>query len=418
MVRCGQTWLGPHRTIRALSICIRPDQRTPARRRISFTQQELRSRPKPRARDLGLPFEGKTGKYNSITDVSGVEVGYTTLIDGEGRLRVGKGPVRTGVTAILPRGKRNHPSPIWAGQYNLNGNGEMTGTHWINDAGYFISPVIITNTNSVGMAHHATVGWMIDRYKGFFQDDHGFTYPVIAETYDGLTNDICGRHIREEHVLAALDSAVSGPIQEGNVGGGTGMATYEFKGGTGTASRIVRIGNTDYTIGVLVQSNFGQRTELTILGVPVGKYFLDNAVITEIMKHETGSIIVVIGTDLPLMPIQLRRIAKRASIGIGRTGTHGGHYSGDIFLAFSIANDVGLPNPSSRQPSTYTLDYVNDHYFDDTYAAVVQAIEEAVINAMIAAEAMTTVKPTGYTLEAIDHERLKEIMRQHNRLKE
>ena len=373
---------------------------------------------KPRARDLGLPFEGKTGKYNSITDVSGVEVGYTTLIDGEGPLRVGKGPVRTGVTAILPRGKRDHPSPIWAGQYNLNGNGEMTGTHWINDVGYFISPVIITNTNSVGMAHHATIGWMIDRYKGFFQDDHGFTYPVIAETYDGLTNDICGRHIKEEHVLAALDSAVSGPIREGNVGGGTGMATYEFKGGTGTTSRIVRIGNTDLTIGVLVQTNFGQRTDLTILGVPVGKHFPDNAVISEIMDHETGSIIVVIGTDLPLMPIQLRRIAKRASIGIGRTGTPGGHYSGDIFLAFSTANDVGLPRTSSKQPATYELDYVNDHYFDNIYAAVVQAIEEAVINAMIAAEAMTTVKPAGFTLEAIDHERLKEIMRQYNRLKE
>ena len=380
--------------------------------------EKKRKATKPRARDLGLPFEGKTGKYNSITDVSGVEVGYTTLIDGEGRLQVGKGPVRTGVTAILPRGKRDHPSPIWAGQYNLNGNGEMTGTHWINDVGYFISPVIITNTNSVGMAHHAAIGWMIDRYKGFFQDDHGFTYPVIAETYDGLTNDICGRHIKEEHVLAALDSAVSGPIREGNVGGGTGMATYEFKGGTGTTSRIVRIGNTDLTIGVLVQTNFGQRTDLTILGVPVGKHFPDNAVISEIMEHETGSIIVVIGTDLPLMPIQLRRIAKRASIGIGRTGTPGGHYSGDIFLAFSTANDVGLPRTSSKQPATYELDYVNDHYFDNIYAAVVQAIEEAVINAMIAAEAMTTVKPAGSTLEAIDHERLKEIMRQYNRLKE
>ncbi|UCD81725.1 MAG: P1 family peptidase, partial [Desulfobacterales bacterium] len=202
-----------------------------------------------------------------------------------------------------------------------------------------------------------------------------------------------------------------------NVGGGTGMATYEFKGGTGTASRVVSLGNTDYTIGALVQSNFGQRADLTILGVPVGRYFPDNAVISEIMEHEAGSIIVVIGTDLPLMSIQLRRIAKRAAIGIGRTGTPGGHYSGDIFLAFSIANDVGLPGVSSKQPSTYSLECVNDHFFDAIYAAVVQAIEEAVINAMIAAEPMTTVKPTGYTLEAINHDRLKEIMRQHNRLK-
>ena len=369
---------------------------------------------KPRARDLGLSFEGKPGTFNSITDVGGVEVGFKTIIEGEGPVEVGKGPIRTGVTAILPRGKRNKPSPIWAGQFNLNGNGEMTGTHWINEAGYFISPICITNTHSVGIAHHATVGWMIDQYKDFFQEGHAWAMPVIAETYDGLTNDICGRHIQENHVLSAIDSAAIGFIREGNVGGGTGMLTYEFKGGTGTSSRLVQIGNEEYTVGVLVQSNFGSRKDLKILGVPVGRHMPENAVLSEIDMHETGSIIVIIGTDLPLLPIQLRRIAKRGAIGIGRTGTPGGNYSGDIFLAFSIANDIGLPNMHGEQTSSYALNFINDHYLDDIYNATVQAIEEAVINAMIAAESMTTVKPAGLTVAAIDHNQLKQIMKQYN----
>jgi len=371
---------------------------------------------KPRARDLGLPFEGNTGKFNAITDVPGVEVGFTTLIEGEGPVQVGKGPIRTGITALLPRGKRSNPSPIWAGHFNLNGNGEMTGTHWINEAGYFISPICITNTHSVGIAHHATVGWMIDQYKSFFQKGHAWAMPVIAETYDGLTNDICGRHIKEEHVLAALNCAKSGAIPEGNVGGGTGMQTYDFKGGTGTSSRLVNIGSEEYTVGVLVQSNFGSRKNLSILGVPVGKHMPENAVISELTGHETGSIIVIIGTDLPLLPIQLRRIAKRAAIGIGRTGTPGGHYSGDIFLAFSIANDAGLPSFTSEKQATNKLIYMDDHNFDDVYVATVQAIEEAIVNAMVAATSMTTIKPAGYTFEAIDHNRLIETMRMYNRL--
>ncbi|MBE9544255.1 MAG: P1 family peptidase [Proteobacteria bacterium] len=379
----------------------------------------MNARPaKPRARDLGLPFEGKPGFFNSITDVGGVEVGFKTIIEGEGPVEVGKGPIRTGVTAILPRGKRNKPSPIWAGQFNLNGNGEMTGSHWINEAGYFISPICITNTHSVGIAHHATVGWMIDQYGDFFQKGHAWAMPVIAETYDGLTNDICGRHVKEKHVLAALNSADSGPVLEGNVGGGTGMVTFEFKGGTGTSSREIRIGADDYTIGALVQSNFGIRKDLNILGVPVGKHWPENAVVSEITGHETGSIIVIIGTDLPLLPIQLRRIAKRAAIGIGRTGTAGGNYSGDIFLALSIANDIGLLNMGGEQPVTYALNYINDHYFDDIFGATVQAIEEAIINAMIATESMTTIKPAGYTVEAIDHNKLRAIMKKYNRLNE
>jgi D-aminopeptidase len=371
---------------------------------------------KPRARDLGLPFDGVTGKLNAITDIAGVEVGFTTLIEGEGAVEVGQGPIRTGVTAILPRGKRNKPSPIWAGQFNLNGNGEMTGTHWINEAGYFVSPICITNTHSVGMVHHVTVGWMIDQYRSFFQNDHGWAMPVIAETYDGLTNDICGRHLKEEHVLNALHSAASGFVAEGNVGGGTGMITYEFKGGTGTSSRRVKIGSEDYTVGILVQSNFGARKDLNILGVPVGKHWPENAVNSEINAHETGSIIVIIGTDIPMLPIQLRRLAKRGAIGIGRTGTAGGNYSGDIFLAFSVANDIAWPSMHGDQPAAYALDFINDHYFDDIYRAVVQAIEEAVVNAMIAAESMTTVKPAGYTVEEIDHDQIKEIMKRYNRL--
>jgi D-aminopeptidase len=371
---------------------------------------------KPRARDLGLPFDGVTGKLNAITDIAGVEVGFTTLIEGEGAVEVGQGPIRTGVTALLPRGKRNKPSPIWAGQFNLNGNGEMTGTHWINEAGYFVSPICITNTHSVGMVHHVTVGWMIDQYRSFFQNDHGWAMPVIAETYDGFTNDICGRHLKEEHVLNALHSAASGFVAEGNVGGGTGMITYEFKGGTGTSSRRVKIGSEDYTVGILVQSNFGARKDLNILGVPVGKHWPENAVISEINAHETGSIIVIIGTDIPMLPIQLRRLAKRGAIGIGRTGTAGGNYSGDIFLAFSVANDIAWPSMHGDQPAAYALDFINDHYFDDIYRAVVQAIEEAVVNAMIAAESMTTVKPAGYTVEEIDHNQLKVIMKRYNRL--
>jgi D-aminopeptidase len=363
-----------------------------------------------------LPFEGRTGQFNNLTDIAGVEVGFTTLIEGEGELQIGKGPIRTGITVILPYGKQTKPSPVWAGQFSLNGNGEMTGTHWINDAGYFIGPVCITNTHSVGMVHHAVTGWMINQYKDIFIEDHGWALPVVAETYDGMTNDICGRHIKEDHVLSAIASAKSGPIEEGNVGGGTGMQTYEFKGGTGSSSRIITIGGKEYTIGALVQSNFGARKDLKILGVPVGKHMPENAVISETVGNETGSIIVIVGTNLPLSPIQLQRIAKRSAIGIGRTGTPGGHYSGDIFLAFSTGNEAEISGISSSQPFLCSMEYINDHYFDDIYDAVVQSVEESVINAMIAAESMNTIKPAGKTLDAIDHEKLKDILKHYNRL--
>nr|WP_260842008.1 P1 family peptidase [Siminovitchia fortis] len=282
------------------------------------------------ARDLGLPFPGVTGTYNAITDIPGVEVGFSTVIDGEGPVDIGRGPIRTGVTAILPRGKKERMQPIWAGFYGLNGNGEMTGTHWINDGGYFLSPICLTNTHSVGIAHHATVKWMINQYEEQYRDEHLWAMPVIAETYDGVLNDINGQHIQEEHVMAAIQSAESGPVAEGNVGGGTGMICYEFKGGTGTSSRVVNIGGEPYAVGALVQANHGIRDWLTILGVPVGEHLSEN----KVLSAEQGSIDVIIGTDIPMLPHQLKRVAKRAAIGIGRNGTPGGNDSGDISLAF------------------------------------------------------------------------------------
>ena len=368
---------------------------------------------KQRARELGLPFEGTSGACNAITDVPGVEVGYSTIIRGDGILETGKGPVRTGVTAILPRGKQAAMHPVWAGFYSLNGNGEMTGMHWVEDAGYFLSPVCITNTHAVGITHHAVTKWMIKQYGEQFNQLHQFAMPVVAETYDGVLNDINGQHVREDHVYAAIQGAVSGPIAEGNVGGGTGMIAYGFKGGTGTSSRIVPIDGTAYHVGVLVQANHGVRDWLNIAGVPVGKHLRPPLG----SNKELGSIIVVIGTDIPMLPHQLRRVAKRAAIGIGRNGTVGGNNSGDIFLAFSVANPMDIPQISG---SNLMMAYTNDEAFDPIYEAVCQAVEESVVNAMLAAESMSVVKPTwrynpGDLVEAIDHEQLIQVMRLYNR---
>ena len=371
---------------------------------------------KARARELGLPLDGHPGAHNAITDVPGVEVGFCTLARGSGELEVGKGPVLTGVTAILPRGKQDRFSPVWAGHFNLNGNGEMTGTHWINDAGYFTSPVCITNSHSVGMVHHSTVKWMVQQYSSQFLEGHGWALPVIAETYDGLTNDICGLHITEKHVFEALESASGGPVAEGNVGGGAGMQTYEFKGGTGTSSRLINLQGSDYTVAALVQSNFGARHECKLCGVPVGKHITENAIITEMLGHEQGSIIVVIATDVPLLPNQLSRLAKRGAMGIARTGSPGGHYSGDIVLAFSVANEFDFPGIGGDNPLHYQMESINDHFIDTVYEAAVQSVEEAIINAMLAAESVPTVKPPGLVLEAIDHDRLKALMREYNRI--
>lgn len=364
---------------------------------------------KKRARDIGLPFPGLSGEYNAITDVPGVEIGFTTIIEGEGPVQIGKGPIRTGVTAILPRGKKNSMQPIWAGFYSLNGNGEMTGVHWVNDAGYFLSPICITNTHSVGMAHHATTKWMINHYGEQFSNEHLWSMPVIAETYDGVLNDINGQHISEEHVLSAINNAKTGPVAEGNVGGGTGMICYEFKGGTGTSSRVVNIDGQTHHIGVLVQANFGLREWLTILGVPVGKHMMKE----KLLDKEQGSIIVIIGTDIPMLPHQLRRVAKRAAIGIGRSGSPGGNSSGDIFLAFSTANEMEIPQSSTEK---LKMEFVNDEVFDPIYEAVCQAVDESVVNSLIAAEMMTTVKPYGQKVEAIDHQELLKIMKDYNRI--
>jgi D-aminopeptidase len=364
---------------------------------------------KIRARDLGLDFSGETGPENTITDVPGILVGYSTIVEGDGELQQGKGPIRTGVTAILPRGRDTEPHPVWSGFYALNGNGEMTGTHWIEDGGYFTGPVCITNTHSVGIVHHAAVRWMIDTYAGRWRDNHLWAMPVVAETYDGMLNDINGQHVTENHALAALDSAISGPVSEGNVGGGTGMVCYDFKGGTGTSSRRIDIEGESFTVAALVQANHGRRPLLSILGVPVGRHLTENTLLS---VSELGSIIVILATNAPMMPHQLQRLAKRAAIGIGRGGSPGGNNSGDIFLAFSTANEMPLPQLSSSHRS---FNYINDEAFDPVYLAAVESVEESVINALVAAEDMMTLRPPGLICRAIDHQHLIDVMRKYGR---
>ena len=361
---------------------------------------------KPRARDLGLDFPGQPGPCNAITDVEGVLVGMTTIIEGEGPLVPGKGPVRTGVTAILPRGLDREPKPVWAGTFAFNGNGEMTGTHWIQDGGYFLGPVMITNTHSVGVVHHAASRWIIGNYAGW-HDHHLWAMPVVTETYDGKLSDINGQHVTEAHALAAIEAAASGPVREGNCGGGTGMIAYEFKGGTGTSSRQVSIAGDSFIVAALVQANHGLRPWLTILGVPVGEHLTGDRFDR---SAEMGSIIVVLATDIPMLPHQLRRLAKRGAIGIGRGGTPGGNNSGDIFLAFSTANAGPLPQQAGTR---LQLDYINDEAFDPIYLAAVRSIEEAVINAMVAAEDTTMLRPAGLICRAIDHGQLIEVMKRY-----
>ncbi len=349
-------------------------------------------RPRQRARGSGLRLAGTPGLLNAITDVPGVEVGFTTIIRGDN--------VRTGVTAILPRARANLLNPVWAGFCSLNGNGEMTGAHWIRDGGWFTGPITITNTFSVGLAHHATVRWLSKTFPKLIEDL--WVLPVAAETYDGWLNDIVGQHVGDADVMAAIDVATSGPVAEGNVGGGTGMICYEFKGGTGTASRRVRIDGSDYTVGVLVQANHGLRDWLTVCGVRVGEAMPDH----KVWPRETGSIIVVIATDAPLIPTQLDRLARRASIGIGRGGTPSGNNSGDIFLAFSTAND---PGPLPEKPRL-SFDALGNDTLDALFMAAVESVEEAVLNALLAAETMTG--KNGRTVYAIDHTRLVQLLAQ------
>lgn len=355
----------------------------------------------PRARSFGLDFPGTPGPFNAITDVAGVRVGYETIIDPSRN-------IRTGVTAILPREDAGNPQPVWAGQYALNGNGEMTGTHWINDAGWFFGPVMITNTHSVGMAHHAATGWMIDRYSEFFTDQHAWAMPVVAETYDGVLSDINAQAVTPTHARNALASATSGPVAEGSVGGGAGMICYEFKGGSGTSSRQTEIGGKTYTIGAFVQANHGIRPWLSVLGVPIGREMTEG----RLLDSETGSIIVILATDAPLSGLSLRQVAKRAAIGVGRGGSPGGNNSGDVFLAFSVAD----PGPMPQQAGPIlTRRELNGETLDPFYLGAVEAVEEAVINALTAGEDVPTVKPAGLICKAIDVDQLVQIMKRAGR---
>jgi D-aminopeptidase len=358
---------------------------------------------KPRARDLGVPFDGTPGPYNAITDVKGVEVGHTTLISGSGKLKVGEGPVRTGVTAVLPRGK-DSLDPVFGAWFTLNGNGEMTGTTWLEDSGFLEGPVMITNTHSVGVVRDAVIAWRIKKAP---PDSEGYSWslPVVAETADDDLNDMNGFHVKPEHAFHALDTAHGGPVEEGNVGGGTGMICNEFKGGIGTSSRVLPARLGGYTVGVLVQCNYGWRSQLRIAGVPVGQEIPDHTVRNE----DIGSIIIVIATDAPLIPPQLKRLARRASLGLGRDGSFSGDGSGDIFVAFSTANPGAADATGVRD-----LKMLPNQKINPIFLATVEATEEAVVNAMVAAETMTGIND--YTVYALPHDRLREVLKKYNRL--
>lgn len=361
---------------------------------------------RPRARDLHIPFEGTPGVYNSITDVPGIEVGYTTLISGTGKLVYGQGPVRTGVTVILPKGKSDLSYP--AAWFSLNGDGEMTGLPYIEDFGFGSGPIGITNTNSVGIVRDAIGEWSFQKFsKGSFID-YSFGLPVVGETFDGMLNDINGYHVKKEHVWTALHGATGGVIAEGNVGGGTGMACYGFKGGSGTASRKITIDSVAYTLGVFVQANFGRRDELTISGVPVGKEIQELKAIVNQSQRKDGSIIAIVATDAPLLPNQLKLIAKRVTHGVARTGTFSHNGSGEIFLAISTA----IPKYNEAS-STETWTVIPKWNLDPLFKATVEATEEAIINALIAAKDMEGIN--GNKWFALPHQRLKAVMKKYNR---
>ncbi len=360
---------------------------------------------KPRARDLGVPFEGAPGPLNAITDVDGVEVGHRTLISGEGKLVVGVGPVRTGVTAIFPRGK-NSNDPVFAAWHSQNGNGEMTGTTWVEESGLLYGPVMITNTHSVGVVRDAVIKWQLEHGPPAPLEDW-WSLPVVAETWDGYLNDINGFHVKAEDAFAAMKNAHSGSVDEGNVGGGTGMICNEFKGGIGTSSRKLPEKLGGYTVGVLVQCNYGIRRLLRIAGVPVGREIPGRPV----WGDETGSIIVVVATDAPLLPHQLKRIARRVPLGLGREGSIARNDSGDIFIAFSTAN----PGAGKAVKPVPVLMLPNEE-MDSLFEATVQATEEADVNAMVAAETMTGIDD--HTVEALPHDRLREVLKKYNRLME
>ena len=407
---------------RSVVVCRRAARHVAGRRR-STAQSG------PRARDLGVPFEGTPGRLNAITDVAGVEVGHATIIRGSGPLVRGEGPVRTGVTAVLPRGKTS-AEPVFAGWFSLNGNGEMTGTAWVEESGLLEGPVLITNTHSVGVVRDAAIAWMLE--SGY---DLLWALPVVAETWDGVLNDINGFHVEPEHVAAALDSARGGPVEEGAVGSGTGMICNGFKGGIGTASRVVAMEEGDYTVGVLVQCNYGTQRDLRIAGVPVGQALLDAGVPGRCLAGDEpptrawlrdvprcddlsapdstdggrGSIIIVVATDAPLLAHQLERLVKRATLGLGRAGSIASNFSGDLFIAFSTAGE-GLGADSGTVPLTM----LPNSRLDPLFRATVEATEEAVTNALVAAETMTGADDV--RVHALPHDRLREVLAEHNRL--
>lgn len=362
--------------------------------------------PTIRARALGIPFQGTPGPLNAITDVAGVTVGYSTIISGEGKLEVGKGPVRTGVTVILPRGEKSFDDPAYAGVFSLNGNGEMTGTAWIEEGGFLEGPVVITNTHSVGVVRDAVIKWRVSKAG---PDPTGFSWslPVVAETWDGYLNDVNGFHVRPEHVVQALENAKGGAVGEGSVGGGTGMICYEFKGGMGTASRVVKSDDaSSSTVGAIVQSNCGLRAQLMIAGVPVGKEISAGA----FRSKDSGSIIIVIATDAPLLPHQLKRLARRASLGLARTGSTSGNGSGDLFIAFSTAN----PGVATPEKPTHSVQTIPNDRLDAIFSATVEAVEEAIVNSMIANQTMTGIDD--HKVIALPHDRLRAVLRDHKRL--
>src|SRR5687768_10329616 len=350
----------------------------------------------PRGRDLGIPFDfGRPGPHNAITDVPGVEVGHLTLVEGES--------VRTGVTAVLPRGKGDDAMrPCFSGVFSLNGNGEMTGTAWIEESGMLEGPVLITNTSSVGVVRDAVVAHAARKWQKFGDP---WSLPVVAETWDGWLSDIVGQHVKPQHAVAAIESAAAGPVTEGNVGGGTGMVAFEFKGGIGTSSRRLSAEQGGYTVGVLVQANFGLRHQLRVAGMPVGQELRDNL----IYSKETGSIIIVVATDAPLLAHQVKRLARRAALGLARTGSVAGNASGDLFIAFST-----VAIPEGKGPVTVSM--LPNDMSGPLFEATVGATEEAIINALVAARTMTGKQ--GRTVHAIPHERLVEILRRHGRLAE
>src|SRR5580693_4441777 len=365
----------------------------------------LNAQTRPRARDLHVPFDGNPGPLNAITDVPGIAVGHTTLISGEGKLQQGVGPIRTGVTAILPRG--SNPAPVFAGYYSQNGNGEMTGMAWVEESGFAEGPLAITNTHSVGVVRDSVIKWQVSEAGKGHRTMPLWSLPIVAETWDGFLNDINGFHVKEEHVFAALNGAKSGAVPEGAVGGGTGMVCYGFKGGIGTSSRKLADAAGGYTVGVLVQCNCGRRQQLMIAGVPVGKeiggqgpYGMNIAP----SGQELGSIIIMVATDAPLLPNQLKRLARRATMGLARTGSISGNSSGDIFIAFSTAN-----RGADKEPGPNTILAVSNERISPLFQATVEATEEAIVNAMVAAQTMTGVD--GHKVEALPHDKLSELMK-------